>query len=136
SRRRHTRFSRDWSSDVCSSDLEAWDRAVERWRALPTDEGATFDRSITLDASKLEPMVTYGTNPGMGIPVTGRVPDPATEPDPVRRGTLEKALAYMGLQPGQPLLGHPVDVVFLGSCTNSRISDLRLAAEVLRGRKV
>jgi len=115
---------------------EAWDRAVERWRALPTDEGATFDRSITLDASKLEPMVTYGTNPGMGIPVTGRVPDPATEPDPVRRGTLEKALAYMGLQPGQPLLGHPVDVVFLGSCTNSRISDLRLAAEVLRGRKV
>jgi len=113
-----------------------WDKAVERWRQLPGDEGAQFDASITLDASALEPMLTYGTNPGMGIPITGRIPDPAKVADPVQKSSLEKALAYMDLQPGEPLLGHKVDVVFLGSCTNSRISDLRLAAEMLKGRKV
>jgi 3-isopropylmalate/(R)-2-methylmalate dehydratase large subunit len=114
----------------------AWDRAVADWRTLPTDEGAAYDRSVTIDASELAPMVTYGTNPGMGLPVTGRVPDPDHAADPARRQALRKALAYMDLRPGEPLLGRPVDVVFIGSCTNSRISDLRQAAGVLRGAKV
>jgi 3-isopropylmalate/(R)-2-methylmalate dehydratase large subunit len=114
----------------------AWDRAVERWRTLPTDEGATYDRSITIDASALEPMVTYGTNPGMGISITSRVPSPEDETDAGARRALERALEYMALTPGQPILGQPVDVVFIGSCTNGRISDLRLAAEVLRDRHV
>jgi 3-isopropylmalate/(R)-2-methylmalate dehydratase large subunit len=113
-----------------------WDAAVARWRALASDEGAAYDKSITLDADALEPMITYGTNPGMGMPITGRVPDPAQMPDPVQRRTLEKALAYMGLNPGEALLGRPVDVVFIGSCTNGRLSDLRLAASILKGRKV
>jgi 3-isopropylmalate/(R)-2-methylmalate dehydratase large subunit len=115
---------------------KAWDEAVARWRALPTDDGARYDKSVVLDARALEPMITYGTNPGMGMPVTGRIPDPADAADPVQRRAREKALAYMGLTPGQPLLGHPVDVVFIGSCTNGRITDLRQAASVLRGRKV
>jgi 3-isopropylmalate/(R)-2-methylmalate dehydratase large subunit len=114
----------------------AWDAAVERWRALPTDDGATFDKSITIDADGLEPMITYGTNPGMGIPITSRVPSPADESDPGARRALERALEYMDLQPGQPILGQKVDVVFVGSCTNGRISDLRLAAAALEGRKV
>ncbi len=113
-----------------------WEQAVTRWRTLPTDQGATFDKSITLNASALEPMITYGTNPGMGMPISGHVPDPASFEDMAQRATLEKALAYMGLRPGQPLLGHPVDVVFIGSCTNSRLSDLRQAAEVFKGRTV
>jgi 3-isopropylmalate/(R)-2-methylmalate dehydratase large subunit len=120
----------------CAPRGAAWDQAVERWRTLPTDDDALFDAAFTLDAAALEPMITYGTNPGMGLPITGRVPDPAGIGDPVHKATLEKALAYMGLHPGQPLLGHKVDVVFLGSCTNSRITDLRLAADVLQGRKV
>jgi 3-isopropylmalate/(R)-2-methylmalate dehydratase large subunit len=115
---------------------EAWEQALTRWRALPTDEGASYDRSIMLDASALEPMITYGTNPGMGMGITGRVPDPAQAADSSQKLALEKALAYMGLQPGQPLLGQPVDVVFLGSCTNSRISDLRLAAGLIKDHKV
>ncbi len=115
---------------------EAWDRALERWRALPTDEGAIFDRSITLEASELEPMITYGTNPGMGIPITAAIPEPHGGMSAPERQALEKALAYMGLQPGQQLLGQSVEVVFLGSCTNSRISDLRQAANLLRDRKV
>ena len=114
----------------------AWDAAVARWRELPTDDGATFDRSVTIDASALEPMVTYGTNPGMGLPITARVPDPAAASDDARRRGLEQALTYMDLQPGQPLLGQKVDVVFIGSCTNGRISDLRLAAAALKGRRV
>jgi 3-isopropylmalate/(R)-2-methylmalate dehydratase large subunit len=114
----------------------AWDAALARWRQLPTDEGARFDKSVTIDASRLEPMVTYGTNPGMGIPITGRVPTPDELPDPGARRALERALEYMDLRPGQPLLGQKVDVVFIGSCTNSRITDLRLAASVLRDRKV
>jgi 3-isopropylmalate/(R)-2-methylmalate dehydratase large subunit len=114
----------------------AWDAAVARWRRLPTDEGAGYDNSITIDASKLEPMITYGTNPGMGVPITAPLPDPAQVPDAMARDSITKALHYMGLEGGKPLLGHPVDVVFIGSCTNSRISDLRSAATVLKGRKV
>ena len=114
----------------------AWDAAVERWRQLPTDDGATFDKSITIDADALEPMVTYGTNPGMGIPITSRVPSPDEQTDPGQRRALERALEYMDLRPGQAILGQKVDVVFIGSCTNGRISDLRLAAEALRGRHV
>jgi 3-isopropylmalate/(R)-2-methylmalate dehydratase large subunit len=114
----------------------AWDAAVERWRALPTDEGATFDREIKIEASTLEPMITYGTNPGMGMKITEPIPDPAGLKDVSERQTLEKALAYMDLQPGRPLLGQKIDVVFLGSCTNSRLFDLRLAAGLLKGRKI
>jgi 3-isopropylmalate/(R)-2-methylmalate dehydratase large subunit len=114
----------------------AWDVALEGWRALPTDDGATYDRSITIDASALEPMVTYGTNPGMGIPISSRVPFPEDQADPAARRALERALEYMDLQPGQAILGQKVDVVFIGSCTNGRISDLRLAAAVLKGRRV
>jgi len=114
----------------------AWDEAVARWRSLPSDEGAWFDRSIVIDAAALAPMVTYGTNPGMGIPVDGRVPRPEdVEAGPARRA-LEKSLAYMGLTPGEPIAGRKVSTVFVGSCTNGRISDLRLAASVLKGRKV
>ena len=103
---------------------------------LPTDDGATFDKSITIDANALEPMITYGTNPGMGIPITSRVPSPADETDPAARRALEHALSYMDLRPGQPILGQKVDVVFVGSCTNGRISDLRLAAAALKDRRV
>ena len=113
-----------------------WDQAVARWRTLASDPGATYDHTITLDASALEPMITFGTNPGMGIGISGRVPDPASLADPNQKAALDKALRYMGLQPGQALLGQKVDVVFIGSCTNSRISDLREAASLLSGRKV
>ena len=113
-----------------------WDAAVDRWRQLPTDDGAAFDKSITLDADALEPMITYGTNPGMGIPITSRVPSPDEETDPSQRCALEHALTYMDLQPGQAILGQKVDVVFVGSCTNGRISDLRLAAAALKDRHV
>lgn len=114
----------------------AWEKALAYWRSLPSDEGAAFDRSMTMDVSKLEPMVTYGTNPGMGVPVTGRIPRPEDMGEPSEKAALEKALKYMDLQPGQPIQGQPVNVVFLGSCTNGRISDLRQAARVLKGRKV
>jgi 3-isopropylmalate/(R)-2-methylmalate dehydratase large subunit len=107
----------------------AWDATIARWKQLPTDEGATYDRSVTIDADALEPMITYGTNPGMGVPITAPVPD-GSDPN------VAKALAYMGLEGGKPILGHPIDVVFIGSCTNSRISDLRAAAAALKGRKV
>jgi 3-isopropylmalate/(R)-2-methylmalate dehydratase large subunit len=113
-----------------------WDRAVALWRQLPTDDGATFDKSIHIDASSLEPMITFGTNPGMGIPITAPVPDPSSLNDALERDSLAKALNYMALASGKPLLGHPVNVVFIGSCTNSRISDLRAAAQILKGRKV
>jgi 3-isopropylmalate/(R)-2-methylmalate dehydratase large subunit len=114
----------------------AWDAAVAGWRTLPTDDGATYDRTITIDAAALEPMVTYGTNPGMGIPITSMVPSPDAQADPAARRALERALEYMDLAPGQPILGQKVDVVFVGSCTNGRISDLRLAASVLKDRHV
>ncbi|HEX8211601.1 MAG TPA: 3-isopropylmalate dehydratase large subunit [Longimicrobium sp.] len=115
---------------------EAWDRAVAAWRALPTDEGAEYDRVVTLHADELAPMITYGTHPGMGMRIDDRVPDPRDVDDPGQRSTLEKALRYMDLVAGEPLLGRKVDVVFLGSCTNSRISDLRAAAGVMRGQRV
>ncbi len=115
---------------------EAWDAAVEYWRTLPSDEGATYDLQVVLNADELAPMITYGTNPGMGIPVTGNVPAPSDLADDSQRLALDKALNYMGLQPNQPLIGQKVDVVFLGSCTNSRISDLRAAAKLLDGKKV
>jgi 3-isopropylmalate/(R)-2-methylmalate dehydratase large subunit len=113
----------------------AWDEAVARWRKLPTDEGATYDRTVTIDGQALEPMVTYGNNPGMGISVTGRIPS-LTDVEPAARADLEHALAYMGLQPGASIAGQKLDVVFIGSCTNGRIEDLRAAASVLRGRRV
>jgi 3-isopropylmalate/(R)-2-methylmalate dehydratase large subunit len=115
---------------------EEWDKAVSRWRALPTDEGATYDKSIVLDASAIEPMITYGTNPGMGMRITDRIPTAESFTDASQKAAFEKAMNYMGLQPGQSLLGQKVDVVFIGSCTNSRISDLRLAASFLKGKKV
>jgi 3-isopropylmalate/(R)-2-methylmalate dehydratase large subunit len=114
----------------------AWDAALARWRSLPSDEGAVYDKEIIIDADRLEPMITYGTNPGMGIPITAPVPNPADITDPLERDSVAKALRYMGLEGGKPLLGHPVNVVFIGSCTNSRISDLRTAASLLKGRTV
>ncbi len=113
-----------------------WDAALARWRQLPTDHDAEYAHALTLDAGELEPMVTFGTNPGMGIPISGAIPDPAAVSDPIEKSDLIKALKYMDLQPGKPLKGHKVDVVFVGSCTNSRISDLRAAASVMKGRKV
>jgi 3-isopropylmalate/(R)-2-methylmalate dehydratase large subunit len=113
-----------------------WDRAVALWRQLPTDEGAAFDKSIYIDASSLEPMITFGTNPGMGIPITAPVPDPSSLADRLERDSVAKALRYMDIPSGEPLLGHTVNVVFIGSCTNSRISDLRSAARIFKGRKV
>ncbi|MCB1598210.1 MAG: 3-isopropylmalate dehydratase large subunit, partial [Gammaproteobacteria bacterium] len=106
-----------------------WDAAVARWRALPSDTGARFDKEVSIDVSQLAPMVTFGTNPGMVVPVTDAVPlsDDAS---------FRKALAYMKVTAGKPMLGLPVDVVFVGSCTNSRMSDLYDAASILRGRKV
>ena len=113
-----------------------WDDAVARWKKLPSDEGATYDKFITLDAAEMEPMITYGTNPGMGMRITDRIPTADSFSDASQKSAFEKALTYMGLQPGQSLLGQKVDVVFIGSCTNSRISDLRLAASMLKGRQV
>ncbi len=115
---------------------EAWEAALESWRLLPSDDGAVFDKEITLSADDLKPMITYGTNPGMGMPIDAHVPAPADESDFNRKTALDKALTYMDLQPGQTLLGKPIDVVFIGSCTNSRISDLRQAARFIEGRKV
>ena len=114
----------------------AWDEAVARWRTLRSDDDAAFDREVTIDANTIEPMVTYGTNPGMGAPITGRVPNPARLDDASERAALQRALDYMGLVPDAPLAGTKVDVVFVGSCTNARLSDLRTVAGVLRGRKV
>lgn len=115
---------------------DEWEAALERWRALPSDPGAQYDRSVRLDASAIQPMITYGTTPGMAVPVGGCVPDPAAVDDPNQRQALEKSLAYMNLRPGQPMLGQKIDVVFIGSCTNGRLADLRAAAGVLKGRKV
>ena len=114
----------------------AWEAAVADWRTLPTDAGATYDTTVILNADELEPMITYGTNPGMGIPITGRIPDPAALTDVSARDSMAKALHYMGLEANAPILGHKIDVVFLGSCTNSRITDLRQGAALIKGRKV
>ncbi|HUF27447.1 MAG TPA: 3-isopropylmalate dehydratase large subunit [Gemmatimonadaceae bacterium] len=113
-----------------------WDEAVQRWSALHTDDGAPFDTELTIDAGGITPMITYGTNPGMGVSITGAVPDPARLDVAADRDSTARALRYMGLTPGQVLLGTPIDVVFIGSCTNSRLSDLRAAAAMLRGRRV
>jgi 3-isopropylmalate/(R)-2-methylmalate dehydratase large subunit len=113
-----------------------WDAALARWEALASDADARYDRDVTLDASRLEPMITFGTNPGMAIPITGVVPRAEATSDPSERAALARALAYMRLEGGKPILGYPIDVVFIGSCTNSRISDLREAARILRGRRV
>ena len=115
---------------------EDWGRAVTRWQNLRSDEDALYDQAIDLDVSQLEPMITYGTNPGMGIPISRPIPEPESARGPVSGSAIRKALEYMGLESGKPLLGHPIDVVFIGSCTNARISDLRQAAEVFKDRKV
>ncbi|WP_199430406.1 3-isopropylmalate dehydratase large subunit [Qaidamihabitans albus] len=113
-----------------------WDAAVAAWRELRTDSDAEFDAEVHLDASELTPFVTWGTNPGQGLPLSGTVPDPERISDESARYSAEKALSYMDLEPGTPLREIAVDTVFLGSCTNGRIEDLRAAAEVLRGHKV
>jgi 3-isopropylmalate/(R)-2-methylmalate dehydratase large subunit len=113
-----------------------WDKAVADWKTLRTDEGATYDQTIVIDGSALEPWITYGTNPGMGMSINQPVPDPDSLGDRSERDSAAKALKYMGLEAGKKLAGTPVDVVFFGSCTNARISDLRDAAKVLRGRHV
>jgi 3-isopropylmalate/(R)-2-methylmalate dehydratase large subunit len=113
-----------------------WDRAVGYWRDLPTDPDAVFDREVDLDVSALVPHVSWGTNPGETAPVSDSVPDPATEADPVKRAKMERSLAYMGLTPGLPLENIAIDRVFIGSCTNGRIEDFRIAAQVLKGRHI
>lgn len=109
---------------------EAWDEAVVRWGLLRTDENAVFDKEVSFDASNFEPMITYGTSPGMGVAIGGVVPDPQGD------RSAEKALRYMDLKAGEAVRGRRVDVVFIGSCTNSRISDLRMAASIFKGRRV
>ncbi len=115
---------------------EQWDEAVAYWRSLVTDEDAHFDKIVTLDASRITPFVTWGTNPGQGVPLSQSVPDPAAFEDPTQREAAESALRYMGLEAGTPMRDIKVDTVFIGSCTNGRISDLRRAAELIKGHKV
>jgi 3-isopropylmalate/(R)-2-methylmalate dehydratase large subunit len=113
-----------------------WERAVAAWRQLPSDPDAVFDREVVIDVETIIPQITWGISPEHVIGVDGRIPDPKEIADPVRRSAIETALDYMGLEPGAPIAGTPVDWVFIGSCTNSRLSDLRAAAAVARGRKV
>jgi 3-isopropylmalate/(R)-2-methylmalate dehydratase large subunit len=113
-----------------------WDKAVAFWRGVPSDEGATFDRDVSLDAAAIAPMVTWGTSPEDALAITGRIPEPSTAPDAAKKDSMKRALDYMGLVPGTPLEEVSVDRVFIGSCTNSRIEDLRAAAKVAEGRKV
>ena len=112
-----------------------WAQALAHWRALPSDPDAVFDREVTLDAADIAPTVTWGTSPQDALPITARIPDPSAVGDPSRRASMERALAYMGLTAGAPLAGTPVSRVFIGSCTNSRLEDLRAAAAVARGRR-
>jgi len=112
-----------------------WERALDAWRALPTDDGAAFDTVVELDGAAIEPCVTWGTTPAQSVPVTGRVPDPSDAANPQAAELAERSLAYMDLKPGTRIEDIPLDVVFVGSCTNGRIEDLRAAAEVVRGRK-
>src|SRR5262249_45399069 len=113
-----------------------FDAAVARWRTLPSDEGASFDNEIDIDAAAISPMVTWGTTPGMVAQVTDQVPDPEGMDSPADREAAERALAYMDLKAGTPITEIPLDRIFIGSCTNSRISDLREAASVVEGRKI
>ena len=115
---------------------DQWEQAVAYWQTLHSDEGAEFDRVVTLDGSAIQPQVTWGTSPEMVVPVGARVPDPDAEGDEVKAGGMRRALEYMGLEAGKPIEEIPVDKVFIGSCTNSRIEDLRAAAEVAQGRQV
>ena len=115
---------------------KAFDEAVEQWRVLPTDQGASYDRVEEIDASSLEPFVTWGINPGMVVPITGRVPDPASIADPNEREVAERALTYMDLEPDTAMTDVKIDRVFIGACTNARLEDLRAAAEVVKGRRV
>ena len=114
---------------------EAFDQAVDRWRELKTDEGAAYDRVLTFDAADIQPMITYGTNPGMGIGITQSVPTAAEQSSPGEQSLFRKSLDYMGLEEGKPLLGRAIDYVFIGSCTNARIEDLRMVADIVRGKK-
>ena len=113
-----------------------WDKAVEAWQDLKSDPDAKFDRVVEMDGSQIQPQVSWGTSPEMVAPVGGKVPNPAKEPDPVKADSIQRALAYMGLTPDMDIVDIPVDYVFIGSCTNSRIEDFRAAARVLKGRKV
>ncbi|MET3916944.1 homoaconitase/3-isopropylmalate dehydratase large subunit [Variovorax sp. OAS795] len=114
-----------------------WEEAaVADWRTLRSDAGAVFDATVTIDATCLRPMVTWGTSPGMVVPIDGQVPGPAQEPDAVRRAGIQAALGYMGLRPGTPMVDIAINKVFIGSCTNARIEDLRAAGAVVRGRRV
>ena len=115
---------------------EMWERAVAAWRELHSDREARFDREVSIDAARIKPQVSWGTSPEMVVPVDGRVPDPEVEPDPVKREAVRKALAYMDLKPGTRMVDIPLDKVFIGSCTNARIEDLRAAAAVIGGKKV
>jgi 3-isopropylmalate/(R)-2-methylmalate dehydratase large subunit len=115
---------------------EAWEQALAYWRTLPSDPGAHYDTTVLLSAGDIAPMVTWGTNPGAVVPITGVVPNPADEADEGKRAQMERMLEYMALRPGQKLADLPVDVVFIGSCTNGRIEDIRAAAAVAKGRKV
>jgi 3-isopropylmalate/(R)-2-methylmalate dehydratase large subunit len=115
---------------------QQWEAALDHWRSLPTDEGATFDKTVEIDASSLVPFVSWGTNPSQVVEITATVPDPDSFTEPSQREAANRALAYMGLTPGTPMREIPVDTVFIGSCTNSRIEDLRAAAAVVEGRRV
>ena len=115
---------------------EMFERAAIYWRTLVSDPGARFDRTVEIDVASLKPQITWGTSPEMVVSIDDRVPDPEREPDPVKRGAMERALAYMGLEPNTPMTEIPVDKIFIGSCTNSRIEDLRAAAAVVKGRRV
>ena len=120
----------------CAPKDDRWEKAIQQWQTFPSDPDAKFDKTVNLDVSQLKPMITFGTNPEMGIAIDENVPSPQNLRDTNQRKALEKALNYMGLEAGQKLLGQPIDVVFIGSCTNGRIQDLRAAAEIFKDRKV